>query len=60
MEDIKRLDISNEGGIRILKGKMVVLPPVQRTDITYFLNWFNDPEVTQYLGMYLPVTEMAE
>ena len=44
----------------MLKGKLVVLRPVQRSDITYFLLWFNDPEVTQYLGMYLPMTEMAE
>ena len=44
----------------MLKGKLVVLRPVQRSDITYFLQWFNDPEVTQYLGMYLPMTEMAE
>ena len=44
----------------MLKGKLVVLRPIQRTDINYFLKWFNDPEVTQYLGMYLPMTEMAE
>ena len=29
-------------------------------DIEYFLKWFNDPEVIQYLSMYLPMTEMAE
>jgi RimJ/RimL family protein N-acetyltransferase len=44
----------------MLKGKLVQLRPVQRADITYFLKWFNDPEITQYLGMYLPMTEMAE
>jgi RimJ/RimL family protein N-acetyltransferase len=44
----------------MLKGKLVLLRPVQRTDVNYFLKWFNDPEVTQYLGMYLPMTEMAE
>jgi len=54
------LDIVHKGGIKVLKGKLVLLRPVQRADITYFLKWFNDPEVIQYLGMYLPMTEMAE
>ena len=44
----------------MIKGKLVQLRPIQRGDISYFLQWFNDPEVTQYLGMYLPMTEMAE
>ena len=44
----------------MLKGKLVQLRPVQRADISYFLQWFNDPEVIQYLGLYLPMTEMAE
>jgi RimJ/RimL family protein N-acetyltransferase len=44
----------------MLKGKSVLLRPVQRADISFFLKWFNDPEVTQYLMMTLPMTEMAE
>jgi len=44
----------------MLKGEKVVLRPVRRSDITFFLKWFNDPEVTQYLDMYLPLTEMSE
>ena len=44
----------------MLKGEKVVLRPVRRTDIEYFLKWMNDTEVTQYLSMYLPMTEMAE
>ena len=44
----------------MLQGEKVVLRPVKRTDIDYFLKWFNDPEVIQYLSMYLPMTEMAE
>ena len=44
----------------MLKGEKVLLRPVRRADIQYFLKWFNDPEVIQYLGMYLPMTEMAE
>jgi RimJ/RimL family protein N-acetyltransferase len=44
----------------MLKGKNVLLRPVKRSDISYFLKWFNDPEVIQYLEMYLPMTEMSE
>ena len=44
----------------MLRGKKVILRPVRRSDIQYFLKWFNDLEVTQYLNMSLPMTEMAE
>ncbi|UCB43890.1 MAG: GNAT family N-acetyltransferase [Dehalococcoidales bacterium] len=44
----------------MLRGEKVLLRPLKRSDITNFLKWFNDPEVTQYLSMYLPMTEMAE
>ena len=44
----------------MLKGKRVLLRPFKRSDISDFLNWFNDPELVQYLDMYLPMTEMSE
>ena len=44
----------------MLRGEKVLLRPVKRSNIQHFLRWFNDPEVIQYLGMYLPMTEMAE
>jgi len=44
----------------MLKGKSVLLRPVKRSDIAYFLKWLNDPEVVQYLELYLPMTEMYE
>ena len=44
----------------MLRGKSVLLRPVKRSDISYFLKWFNDPEVIQYLELYLPMTEMSE
>jgi RimJ/RimL family protein N-acetyltransferase len=47
-------------GIKMLRGKSVLLRPFKRADISHFLKWFNDPEVVQYLGMYLPMTEMFE
>jgi len=44
----------------MLKGNKVLLRPVKKSDISHFLKWFIDPEVVQYLAMYLPMTEMAE
>jgi RimJ/RimL family protein N-acetyltransferase len=44
----------------MLKGNQIVLRPVKRVDISNFLIWFNDTEVTQYLGRNLPMTEMEE
>jgi len=48
------------GESKLLRGKKVLLRPVKRSDISFFLKWFNDPEVTQYLERNLPITEMAE
>ena len=44
----------------MLKGEKVVLRPFKRSDIKDYFRWFNDPEVSQYIGTYLPYTEMAE
>jgi RimJ/RimL family protein N-acetyltransferase len=44
----------------MLRGKSVLLRPFKRSDISYFLQWFNDPEILQYLDMYLPMTEISE
>jgi RimJ/RimL family protein N-acetyltransferase len=44
----------------MLKGENVLLRPIKRSDISCFLRWFNDPEMVQYLDMYLPMTEMSE
>ena len=44
----------------MLIGKKVMLRPVKRSDLTHFLRWFNDPEVVQCIGEYLPMTEMGE
>jgi RimJ/RimL family protein N-acetyltransferase len=44
----------------MLKGQKVLLRPVKRSDVRYFLKWFNDPEVTLYLNTSLPRTEMEE
>ena len=44
----------------MLKGARVELRPIKRSDIEYFLKWMNDTEVSQYLTVYLPVTEFTE
>lgn len=42
----------------MLKGKRLLLRPVQKSDVSYLLKWHNDPELIQFSGNYLPVTEM--
>lgn len=44
----------------MLKGEKVVLRPVKEDDFQLFLNWFNNPDVLQYVAWYLPMTEMYE
>ena len=44
----------------MLMGNKVLLRPIRRSDLVSFLKWFNDREVTQYLSIYIPMTEMAE
>lgn len=43
----------------MLKGGKVILKPIRRSDLNYFIVWANDPEVIRYMGGYLPMTEMA-
>jgi len=44
----------------MLRGKRIKLTPIKREYIESFLRWFNDPEITQYLVMYRPLTQMEE
>lgn len=44
----------------MLKGKKIELNPLAKTIIPSLTQWLNDLEVTQYLSMYLPVTEQGE
>ena len=44
----------------MLKGKKVFLRPVERSDLSVFLKWFNDLEVIQCLGGFRPITEIEE
>ena len=44
----------------MLKGDRVLLGPVKREYIDSYLKWLNDPEITQYLSIFLPLTRMME
>lgn len=44
----------------MLKGKRTVLRPIRRSDLGNMLKWYNDPDVIQYLSLYLPMTEIGE
>ena len=44
----------------MLKGEKVGFRPLKRSDIEYFLRWYNDMEVTQYVDGFLPSMEMTE
>ncbi|MFX1374600.1 MAG: GNAT family N-acetyltransferase [Promethearchaeota archaeon] len=44
----------------MIKGERITLGPVKREYIESYLKWLNDPELTQYLSIYLPLTRMME
>jgi RimJ/RimL family protein N-acetyltransferase len=44
----------------MLKGDRVYLGPVKREYIDSYLKWLNDPAITQFLSMFLPLTRMME
>ncbi|MFX1344616.1 MAG: GNAT family N-acetyltransferase [Promethearchaeota archaeon] len=44
----------------MLKGDRVILGPVKREYIDSYLKWLNDPEITQFLTIFLPLTRMME
>jgi RimJ/RimL family protein N-acetyltransferase len=41
-------------------GKKIRLRAIERSDIPTFVRWFNDPEVTQYLETYMPLSQAQE
>jgi len=46
--------------VMFLEGRHIYLRPVQPSDLPYFVQWFNDQEVTHFLGNQFPMTEMQE
>jgi RimJ/RimL family protein N-acetyltransferase len=44
----------------MIEGNKVKLTPIKREYIETFLKWFNDPEITQYLIVYRPLTQIEE
>ena len=43
----------------MIRGQKTKLRAIEREDLPIFVRWFNDPEVRQYLAMYMPMS-MAE
>ncbi len=43
----------------MIRGQKTTLRAIEREDLPIFVRWFNDPEVRQYLAMYMPMS-MAE
>jgi len=44
----------------MIQGRKTWLRAVEREDIPLFLRWFNDPEVRQYLSVYMPLSAAEE
>lgn len=44
----------------MIVGKQTRLRAIEREDIPIFVRWLNDPEVRQYLEMYLPMSVAEE
>jgi len=44
----------------LLRGKLVRLCPRERDHLPTFVRWFNDPDVTQYLLWFLPLSLAKE
>jgi RimJ/RimL family protein N-acetyltransferase len=43
-----------------IAGKKIRLRAIERSDIPTFVRWMNDPEVTQYLVTYMPMSQAQE
>ena len=52
--------MSSEEKVVFLSGKEINLRPLSKNDLGKILRWINDPEVTQYLSVYLPMSEIEE
>ena len=44
----------------MIRGEKVVLRPVDLADVDRLTAWINDPEVTEYLSFWLPLSRTAE
>jgi RimJ/RimL family protein N-acetyltransferase len=44
----------------MIAGKRIVLRAWERSDLETFVRWFNDPEVTQYIGNAFPSLSMDQ
>jgi len=57
---LARTDAREGCGLVTIQGKRIRLRGIERSDVPTFVRWFNDPEVTMYLRMYLPMSQAEE
>ncbi len=44
----------------MIRGQKTILRAIEREDLPTFVRWFNDPELRQYLTMYMPMSLAEE
>ena len=44
----------------MIYGKRIRLRHIERADLSYFVEWLNDPEVHQGLSLYIPLSQVEE
>jgi len=44
----------------MLQGKKVILRPIKKSDLQFFMGWVNDLEIMQCVSRYMPMSEIAE
>lgn len=56
----KQQNKMKENKVVFLRGQRVVLRPIEKEDLEKLVIWINDPEVTQFLSMNMPMTMLQE
>jgi RimJ/RimL family protein N-acetyltransferase len=44
----------------MLQGERIILRAIEREDLPNYVQWFNDPDVLEYFGAYLPLSLAQE
>lgn len=44
----------------MISGKRIRLRALERSDLPFFVDWFNDPDVVEGLSIYLPISNYGE
>lgn len=52
--------MSDNAGTVFLRGRKVNLRPVNENDLPHFVRWINDPQIRDFITVFLPVTIQEE